>query len=1006
MQNRMDQTAFKNADTPYRSKPFWAWNGKLEEKELKYQLQIFKEMGMGGAFFHSRTGLITEYLGEEWFSLVNACADECERQGMEGWLYDEDRWPSGTAGGRVTENPAYRMHYLVMHIQPGTDFVFSEDTRFAFETDLEGQAFTRCRQLERGDICRGTAVWFSVEPMENQDVYNGNTYVDTMNRDATECFIRMTHERYAEKCGQRLGSTIKGIFTDEPHRGAVMCSFGHKKDFSHALPYTPRLFEAFSNRFGYDLSAHLPELFLQKNGEKRSPVKWQYMELLQELFNENFLLPIQDWCHEQGMPFTGHALHEDTLTTQACMLGSVMRAYEFMDIPGMDWLGEHRRNYWVAVQLRSAARQLGKNRILTELYGCTGWQLSLRSHKEIGDWQALFGANIRCPHLSWYTMEGEAKRDFPASISCQSAWYKSYHHIEEYFSRLHMLLAAGTPVCDTLVINPVESAWAVIHPGWSDAGMATLDEDVQQVEQHYESLFLALAGGRVDFDYGDEHYLKKYGEVRTLEDGTPVLRVGAMTYRTVVVPYMLTIRSDTVALLRAFAERGGRVLFSAAPPQYVDAVPSDAAAMILGERVSIPEIAGRIGSPFVHIDKRFDKIFLQLRKCEGEYMAVLMNMDTESSAVGVTLRFDAPVDIEKWDVRTGQVVPLGHAADMTVDFAPSMELCLRLRDANELPALVCAAPEKTPEKVPLCGPFRYRLSEPNVCVLDMAEYAIDGEPLGRQDVLLADRDIRRRLGMRLRGGDMLQPWFCADKEHPAMGRVRLRFSFDVETMPARLQLAIEHPEKFSITVNGHDDALHAAAERWVDVCFTVMDVELSCCATGRNVIELTTDMREDINLEALFLLGEFGVRLTGTHAVLTAMPEALMPGDIRGQGFPFYGAGITYYAENLPADADTLELASFEGAVIELDGNGKNVPLFAPPYTADIAGLKENGCLSVTCILTRRNTFGPMHFAPITVEICEPDNFETEDERLLCRDGYTLIPQGLLEPPLVYASPK
>ena len=100
MQNRMDQTAFKNADTPYRSKPFWAWNGKLEEKELKYQLQIFKEMGMGGAFFHSRTGLITEYLGEEWFSLVNACADECERQGMEGWLYDEDRWPSGTAGGR------------------------------------------------------------------------------------------------------------------------------------------------------------------------------------------------------------------------------------------------------------------------------------------------------------------------------------------------------------------------------------------------------------------------------------------------------------------------------------------------------------------------------------------------------------------------------------------------------------------------------------------------------------------------------------------------------------------------------------------------------------------------------------------------------------------------------------------------------------------------------------------------------------------------------------------
>ena len=69
-----------------------------------------------------------------------------------------------------------------------------------------------------------------------------------------------------------------------------------------------------------------------------------------------------------------------------------------------------------------------------------------------------------------------------------------------------------------------------------------------------------------------------------------------------------------------------------------------------------------------------------------------------------------------------------------------------------------------------------------------------------------------------------------------------------------------------------------------------MDVELSCCAAGRNVIELTTDMREDINLEAPFSYwANSGVRLTGTHAVLTAMPEALMPGDIRGQGFPLRG---------------------------------------------------------------------------------------------------------------------
>ena len=120
-----------------------------------------------------------------------------------------------------------------------------------------------------------------------------------------------------------------------------------------------------------------------------------------------------------------------------------------------------------------------------------------------------------------------------------------------------------------------------------------------------------------------------------------------MTYRTVVVPYMLTIRSDTVAAA-GIAERGGRVHFFGSTAAICRCRPSDAAAMILGERVSIPEIAGRIGSPFVHIDKRFDKIFLQLRECEGEYMAVLMNMDTESSAVGVTCDLMRRWILKKW----------------------------------------------------------------------------------------------------------------------------------------------------------------------------------------------------------------------------------------------------------------------------------------------------------------------------------------------------------------------
>ena len=102
------QKRFENPTKEYRGKPFWSWNGRLEEGELCRQIDVMKEMGFGGYFMHSRTGLETEYLGEEWFELTNKCADYGQKAGMESWLYDEDRWPSGSAGGMVTKEEQYR----------------------------------------------------------------------------------------------------------------------------------------------------------------------------------------------------------------------------------------------------------------------------------------------------------------------------------------------------------------------------------------------------------------------------------------------------------------------------------------------------------------------------------------------------------------------------------------------------------------------------------------------------------------------------------------------------------------------------------------------------------------------------------------------------------------------------------------------------------------------------------------------------------------------------------
>lgn len=93
---------FSKLDSPhhrFRGAPFWSWNARLEPDELRRQIRVFKDMGFGGFFMHARVGLDTPYLGPEWFSCVRVCVDEAKRLGMNAWLYDEDRWPSGFAGG-------------------------------------------------------------------------------------------------------------------------------------------------------------------------------------------------------------------------------------------------------------------------------------------------------------------------------------------------------------------------------------------------------------------------------------------------------------------------------------------------------------------------------------------------------------------------------------------------------------------------------------------------------------------------------------------------------------------------------------------------------------------------------------------------------------------------------------------------------------------------------------------------------------------------------------------
>ena len=99
-------------DNKYKPIPFWSWNDELDEKELTDQIQWMHDNGIGGFFMHARGGLTTPYLGEKWFSCVDACLKKAKELNMEAYAYDENGWPSGFAGGILLEDEENRDMYL------------------------------------------------------------------------------------------------------------------------------------------------------------------------------------------------------------------------------------------------------------------------------------------------------------------------------------------------------------------------------------------------------------------------------------------------------------------------------------------------------------------------------------------------------------------------------------------------------------------------------------------------------------------------------------------------------------------------------------------------------------------------------------------------------------------------------------------------------------------------------------------------------------------------------
>jgi len=141
-------------------------------------------------------------------------------------------------------------------------------------------------------------------------------------------------------------------------------------------------------------------------------------------------------------------------------------------------------------------------------------------------------------------------------------------------------------------------------------------------------------------------------------------------------------------------------------------------------------------------------------------------------------------------------------------------------------------------------------------------------------------------------------------------------------------------------------------------------VKLPPIKKGVNVIETIIPYGKKIDIEAAYLLGDFGVKVEGTKCTLTPPVKKLAFGDITRQGLPFYGGNLTYHLEAESKSGSLTILASsyrFMTLGVKVDGEDKGVICYSP-YCLKIEGLKPGKHkIDITGYGCRVNTFGQLH---------------------------------------------
>jgi hypothetical protein len=656
--------------------PFASWNGPDARERMVADLDRLSANGIFIVNMSPGRGGTKYYLSPEHMSLVKFAVEQAAKRGMKLWFQDESDYPSGFAGGRISEEyPQLTMQGIDadirINVMPG------QTLKMPVPPDTLGALaiFAQTGTVEVVKLDSGGISWRAPAPPPGAGGYprpwelvlvrhilrssptrnfsredgtrakdSQYSLIDYLNPDATRAFLKVTHETYKAAVGDQFGKTVLGFFGDEP-------------DYTAFIPWTPKLLDEFRAQKGYDLQPYLPLFFAPKMTPEAWRVKADYYDVWSGIFRDSFFGVQAAWCAQNNLEYLVHLNHEE----QGSRLelpedlwrneGDFFRDMRHVEVPGIDNLtqlipslvhvpdGTWNVNNNFPKLASSAAHLFGRPKVWTEGAGGLGidgkYQL---------DFQLVRGVNalqISLPIMQRGGAPGVAPAaTAPVPPQAQMlAWYTD---------RAGYLMAIGRPAAQVGLYHPVNSLW--MGDEEADRSMTKLG---WQLFEH-----------QIDWDYFDEQSLSS---VATIADGG-FKNLSGQVYKAIVVPSTLVITRAGLERFQAFVKAGGKLIFVGKTPTlivdktFLDAkdVPDLSFATLIEPAGDItPRVLAALPKPDVKLDAAFPRLTYTHRSWRDADMYFFFNESTATESRMATIAGHGQAQL--WDLATGEIHPLSAA---------------------------------------------------------------------------------------------------------------------------------------------------------------------------------------------------------------------------------------------------------------------------------------------------------------------------------------------------------